>query len=326
MNLKFRAVLESALIATVSAVLLVILFFIPVLNVVIFIWPVSFIVLGVRRGPWAGILGLIIAGSLLGMVFHPFLGFTVVLLNFPLILVLSWATKRRFDLFEYVGMSSGAVLLSALIFLKAFSWFMGQTVFEYIADGIRQFFSSNIVDFSRLIDLYAQLKLIDKPISPGEFAEVVIGQLERFLPVVPSILLIFSLIYGTINMLVSRIALKKLGYVLNGLPEFSDWMLPKGAGLGFMAMLFIAYIGNLLDLRNFEVVFYKVLTLCSFVFSIQGLAVVSFFMKFKMSRIPVFLRAVILGVIFMIAPMFLTSLGILEQLFKLRSVYQRMKP
>jgi uncharacterized protein YybS (DUF2232 family) len=326
MNLKLKAALESALIAAVSAVLLVILPFIPVLNVVVFIWPVPFIVLGARREPWAGILGLMIAGLLLGMMFHPFLGFAVVILNFPLVLVLSWAIKRRFDLFEYIVMSAGAVLLSALAFLKAFSWFMGQTVFEYIASSIRQFFASNIVDFSRMIDLYAQFKVIEKHISPGEFAEVVIGQLEQFVPFVPSMLIIFSLIYGTINMLVSRMALKKLGYVLNGLPEFSDWMLPRGAGLGFMAMLLIAYVGSLLDLRNFEVVFYTVLSLCSFVFSIQGLAVATFFMKLKMSRVPTFLRAVILAVLFMIAPTFLMSLGILEQVFKLRSVYRRMNP
>lgn len=326
MNLKLKAALESALIAAVSAVLLVILPFIPVLNVVVFIWPVPFIVLGARREPWAGILGLMIAGLLLGIVFHPFLGFAVVILNFPLVLVLSWTIKKRFDLFEYIVMSAGAVLLSALVFLKAFSWFMGQTVFEYIASSIRQFFASNIVDFSRMIDLYAQFKVIEKHISPGEFAEVVIGQLEQFVPFVPSMLIIFSLIYGTINMLVSRMALKKLGYVLNGLPEFSDWMLPKGAGLGFMAMLLIAYVGNLLDLRNFEVVFYTVLSLCSFVFSIQGLAVATFFMKLKMSRVPAFLRAVILAVLFMIAPTLLMSLGILEQVFKLRSVYRRMNP
>ncbi|MDN5276295.1 MAG: hypothetical protein PWR01_260 [Clostridiales bacterium] len=326
MNLKLKAALESALIAAVSAVLLVILPFIPVLNVVVFIWPVPFIVLGARREPWAGILGLMIAGLLLGMMFHPFLGFAVVILNFPLVLVLSWAIKKRFDLFEYIVMSAGAVLLSALVFLKAFSWFMGQTVFEYIASSIRQFFASNIVDFSRMIDLYAQFKVIEKHISPGEFAEVVIGQLEQFVPFVPSMLIIFSLIYGTINMLVSRMALKKLGYVLNGLPEFSDWMLPRGAGLGFMAMLLIAYVGSLLDLRNFEVVFYTVLSLCSFVFSIQGLAVATFFMKLKMSRIPAFLRAVILAVLFMIAPTLLMSLGILEQVFKLRSVYRRMNP
>ncbi len=326
MNLKFKAVLESALIATVSAVLLVILPFIPVLNVVVFIWPVSFIVLGARREPWAGVLGLMLAGLLLGVVLHPFLGFAVVILNFPLVLVLSWAIKKRFDLLEYIVMSAGAVLLSALIFLKAFSWFTGQTVFEYIENGIRQFFSSNIVDFSRMIDLYAQLKLIEKPISPGEFADVVIGQLERFMSFVPSMLLIFSLIYGTVNMLVSRIALKKLGYMINELPPFSDWILPKGAGLGFMAMLIIAYVGSLLDLKNFDLVFYTVLSLCSFVFSIQGLAVAAFFMKLKMSRVPILLRAAILGVLFVIAPMFLMSLGILEQLFKLRGTYQRMKP
>lgn len=326
MNFKFKAILESALIATVNAVLLVILSFIPVLNVVVFIWPVSFIVLGVRRGPWAGVLGLTLAGLLVGVVLHPFLGFAAFVLNFPLVLALSWSIKRRFDLLEYIVMSAGAVLLSALVFLKAFSWFMGQTVFEYIEGGIRQFFSSNIVDFSRMIDLYAQLKLIERPVSAGEFADLVIGQLERFMPFVPSMLLIFSLIYGTINMLISRIALKKLGYMINELPPFSDWILPRGAGLGFMAMLLIAYAGSLLNLKNFEVVFYTVLSLCSFVFSIQGLAVVAFFLKHKMRRIPIFFRTVILVILFMLAPMFLMSLGVLEQLFKLRGTYQQMKP
>lgn len=324
MNLKLKVVLESALLAAVSAVLLVILPFIPVLNVVILIWPVPFIVQGVRREPWAGVLGLIIAGLLLGIVFHPFVGFAVFLMNFPLVVVLAWTIKRRLDLFEYIIVSAGAVLVSVLAFLKAFLLFTGQTVFEYMANSIRRFFSSNILDFSRIIDLYAQLKMIEKPVSVVEFAEVIIGQLEQFMPFVPSALIIFSLLYGTMNLLVSRMALKKLGYVLDGLPEFSEWMLPKGAGLGFMAMLFVAYVGSLLHVKNFEVVFYTVLSLCSFVFSIQGMAVLMFFMKLKMGKVPSFLRAVILAVLFMIAPTLLMSIGILEQVFKLRSVYRRM--
>ncbi|MBM7582475.1 uncharacterized protein YybS (DUF2232 family) [Caldicoprobacter guelmensis] len=324
MNLKLKVVLESALLAAVSAVLLVILSFIPVLNVIILIWPVPFIVQGVRREPWAGILGLMVASVLLGIVFHPFVGFAVFLMNFPLVAVLAWTIKRRFDLFEYIVISTGAVLGSALAFLKAFSWFTGQTVFEYIANSIRRFFSSNILDFSRIMDLYAQLKMVERSMSAAEFAEVIIGQLEQFMPLVPSAIIIFSLLYGTMNLLVSHMALKKLGYVLDGLPEFSEWMLPKGAGLGFMAMLLVAYVGTLLHVKNFEVVFYTVLSVCSFVFSIQGMAVLMFFMKLKMSKVPQFLRAVIVAVLFMIAPMLLMSIGVLEQVFRLRSVYRRM--
>jgi uncharacterized protein YybS (DUF2232 family) len=324
MNSNLKSVLESVLIATISTALIIILSFIPVLNVVIFIWPVPFVVLGVRREPWAGIVGLIIAGLLFSIVIHPFLGFVVVVLNFFLVAGLSWAIRKRLDLFENIILSAGAVLFPAIAFFKIFSYFTGRTVFDYLADSIKRFFSYNIMDFSRIADLYYQLKIIEKPVTAEQFAEVLISQLEQFIPFVPALLLIFSLMYGTINMMVSRMVLRKLAYNVNDLPAFSDWMLPRGAGLGFMALLFIAFIGNLLNWRNFDIVFYTVFSLFSFIFSVQGLAVATFFIKLKMSKIPTFLRLLILLGVFMFIPTVLMTLGIIEQVFKLRTVFRRM--
>ena len=100
MNPKLKAVLESVLIATISTVLLIILAFLPVLNIIIFVWPVPFIVIGVRRGLWAGVLSLVLAGLLLGIVIHPLLGIGMVILNIFLVLGLSWAITRKLDLLK----------------------------------------------------------------------------------------------------------------------------------------------------------------------------------------------------------------------------------
>ena len=207
MNPKLKAVLESALIAAISTVLLIILAFVPILNVVILIWPVPFIVIGVRRGPWAGVLGLVLAGLLLGAVLHPLLGIGMVVLNIFLVLGLSWAIVRRLNLFEYIVLSAGTVLISIIGSIKAFSWFMGKTIFEYVTDQFGKFISSNIADFSRIMDLYNQF--LDQPVTPERFTNIIIGQLELMVPFVPAMLIIFALIYGTINLMVSRAALRR---------------------------------------------------------------------------------------------------------------------
>ncbi|NLX70675.1 MAG: DUF2232 domain-containing protein [Clostridiales bacterium] len=322
MNPKLKAVLESALIAAISTVLLIILAFVPILNVVILIWPVPFIVIGVRRGPWAGVLGLVLAGLLLGAVLHPLLGIGMVVLNIFLVLGLSWAIARRLDLFEYIVLSAGTVLISIIGSIKAFSWFMGKTIFEYVTDQFGKFISSNIADFSRIMDLYNQF--LDQPVTPERFTNIIIGQLELMVPFVPAMLIIFALIYGTINLMVSRAALRKLTYDVPELPEFSDWMLPKGAGLGFMITLFVAFLGNMFSIKNFEIVFYTLQSLFSFIFMVQGLAVATFFMKFKMSKIPAVVRTIILVLLFLIIPVMFMSLGIIEQIFNIRRIYRRI--
>ncbi len=322
MNPKLKTVLESALIATISTVLVIILAFLPILNVVIFIWPVPFIVIGVRRGIWAGVLGLVLAGLLIGVVLHPLLGVGMVFLNIFLVVGLSWAIARRLDLFEYIVLSAGSILISVVALIKMFSWFMGKTVFDYIIDNVRAFISSNTNNFSHIMNLYNQL--LEQAVTAEEFVNMVIGQLELFSPFVPAMLIIFSLLYGTINLMVSRMVLKKLGYKVHDLPDFSDWILPRGAGLGFLAILFVAFIGNLLRIKNFEIVFYTLQSLFSFIFAVQGLAVATFFMKIKVRRIPAVVRNIILALLFFIIPMVFMSFGIVEQIFGIRRIYRRM--
>jgi uncharacterized protein YybS (DUF2232 family) len=322
MNLQLKAVLETVLVAAISTVLVIILFFVPVLNIVLFVWPVSFIVIGVRRGSWAGILGLIISGLLLSVIIHPLLGLMMVVFNFFLVVGLSWAMKKQLELFEYIVISAAAVLVSSLLSMKMFSLFMGQSVLEYIEKSIRTFFTSNVIDFSRILDLYYKWNIIEQPMNTAEFIELFIGRLEQFVPFIPASLLVFSLIFGNINFLISRLVLKKFRAEVPEIPEFSDWALPKGAGLGFLAMMVIVFIGNLLKVENFEVVFFTVSSLISFIFTIQGLSVAAFFLKTK--KLSGFLKNLILVVVFMLIPMVLVTLGVLEQIFKLRRAYRRM--
>jgi uncharacterized protein YybS (DUF2232 family) len=323
MNPKLKAVLESVLIATISTVLLIILAFLPILNIIIFVWPVPFIVIGVRRGLWAGVLSLVLAGLLLGIVIHPLLGIGMVILNIFLVLGLSWAITRKLDLFENIILSAGTVLFSIVSFIKVFSWATGKTVFDYVIDRIGAFISGNINYFSRFMDIYNQFS--EQSVTAEEFANQVIGQLELFIPFVPALLIIFSLLYGTVNLVVSRTVLKNLAYKISDLPAFSDWVLPKGAGLGFLVILFIAFAGSLLKLKNFEIVFYTLQSLFSFVFAVQGLSVATFFMKIKMGRLPGVVRNIILALLFVLIPVVFMSVGIIEQIFDIRKIYRRIK-
>ena len=70
------------------------------------------------------------------------LGIGMVVLNIFLVLGLSWAIARRLDLFEYIVLSAGTVLISIIGSIKAFSWFMGKTIFEYVTDQFGKFISA----------------------------------------------------------------------------------------------------------------------------------------------------------------------------------------
>ena len=91
-----------------------------------------------------------------------------------------------------------------------------------------------------------------------------------------------------------------------------------------MITLFVAFLGNMFSIKNFEIVFYTLQSLFSFIFMVQGLAVATFFMKFKMSKIPAVVRTIVLVLLFLIIPVMFMSLGIIEQIFNIRRIYRRI--
>lgn len=319
MKFSLKAVLESILIGLISALLAVVLFFIPILNMAVLLFPVPLIIVGVRKGIWAGVLALVVSSALLGIIINPFLGLMVFVLNVFSVVGLSWAFKRRMQTNECIVLSAASILASILAAFQAFSWIVGQNFFDFLWASLKKFFIANPDSTAAVIELYERLGILEKGYSIEEFAQLLIGQMMELMPLVPSALLIFSVTLGTGIFLLSRWVLKKFRFSVPYVPQFKDWALPKGTGQGFLVIMLIAVIRMFMGIQNFDVVFYTISALFSFVFAVQGLATIAFFLN--VGKLPPVVQILIIIAAFIFASAVLTFIGVFEQIFGFRRAY-----
>jgi len=319
MDNTLKAALESIIVGVATIALAMLLFFIPILNILVLLFPVPFIVVGARRGMLGGIVSLAISCLVLGLLVDPFLGIIAFALNIFIVLSLTIVYKKKLEMNEAIILSAGGVLLSVLLFLQAFTWIRGESFFDFLLNNIKIVLQSNSAILQEFIKQYQALGMLEEAYSAERFIRRIIGQMKDLLPLFPSMLLINSLILGTLSFLVSRFALKKLKVSTPYVPPFRNWSLPRGTGRGFFGIMLIATIGTWMNVSNFDIVLYTVSSMFTFVFTIQGLSVANFFLAEK--GIPGVVVVLILIAAFIFLSVALTFLGIFDQIFGVRRVY-----
>ncbi len=319
MKEPLRATIEGIIVGVLSALLAIILFFIPMLNILVLLFPVPLVVVGVRHGTSAGLISLTVSAMLLGLFIYPHLGIIIFLMNVFIFLSLIVIYNKSLDMNESMVLSAGGTLLSILVTLQAFTWMTGKGFFDFLWDSIKTYFDANSANLQGVIQMYQALGIVDNIQSVDRFAEVLVGQLKDMVPLFPSMLLITSLLVGGANFLVSRFLLKKLRASVPYVPPFKKWSLPRGTGRGFLGLMLVAILGSWVKIPNFDVVLYTISSVFTFVFTVQGLSVVTFFLSQK--RVPGIVGALILVAAFIFLSVALTFLGIFEQIFGVRRAY-----
>ena len=319
MDKTLKAALESIIVGVVTIALAFLLFFIPVLNILVLLFPVPFVVVGARRGILGGIVSLGISCLVLALLVDPFLGITAFTLNILIVLSLIVVYKKNLEMNEAIILSAGGVLLSALLFLQAFTWIRGESFFDFLLNNIKVLLQSNSTNIQGFLKQYQALGMLEEGYSVDRFIQRIIAQMKDLLPLFPSMLLINSLIMGSLSFLISRFVLKKLKVSTPYVPLFRNWSLPRGTGRGFLGIMLIAVIGTWMNVSNFGVVLYTVSSVFTFVFTVQGLSVVNFFLAQK--GLPGVVVVLIMVVAFIFLPVALMLLGIFDQIFSVRKVY-----
>ena len=244
-------------------------------------------------------------------------GFFLIVLPIVLIVLQAWKLGKRSDFYENILLSSGSVLLSILLYLKAYSMRTGQSAFEAVWDSFRQVLTSGVINTDEILSRYHELGMFKNFTSAQQLANFMVQQMKQ---AVPASLLIYSIVYGTFLFLVIRFIMKKSGRSMGPIPAFAEWKLPRGMGFGLIVLLLIALFGSWMGIPSLEVVYSTGTALISFLFRMLGLAVLWFFLKAV--RIPFVFRLLLAAVLYAFLGFGLLLLGILDHVFQLRKRYR----
>jgi len=278
-GLGTRPLVEGALLAALAVALVLLGFYIPLLEpLVLFFWPVPITVIHLRHGLRATLLTLAVAVLALAT----FIG--------PLQALLAGATLGLTGLAFGVSLQRGfkaslTLLVAALTFVVTTLMTLGVSFFFLGVNPLEQL--ARIMQQSMEVSAGLYQRMGVDPAALQGAMQTTGQSLDLLRLTFPAVIILASLGHTFINYQVMRGVLRRLGYDTPSFPPFRHWRLPRYLALGFVAgFLLMAWQPRNPVAVNLYVFFSTVLL-------IQGVAVAYFFLtRFNLPRwLAVFLLA-----------------------------------
>lgn len=218
----------------------------------------------------------------------------------------------------YRGILEGsltAVTGVAIVFL-AFWSMTGATFFHVLSSALSQI---SVKDMN--LASYAMMGL--KQPDPDAM-QVALDQMKEITSLaVPGTLIVISMAIAYLNYGVISWVIGKTGKRISKLPPFRAFSLPKSIVLGSLLIYILAYIAINMGIIDKNLMMFNLEMLFTFVFSIQGLAVVFYFGYFK--RIPKIVVLVVSAVFVFtwLGQTFLFILGLTDVVLDIRKRFSQ---
>jgi uncharacterized protein YybS (DUF2232 family) len=307
-----RALVEGALLSSITIILSLIALYIPVLGVfATLIWPVPIIILGARHSLKTSIMATVVSGIVVAMFEGPFQAFTVVV-GFGLIgICMGLAIRKNYPPFQVLAIGGAASLISKIILIFVSLHIIG-------INPITQEISIMRESLSAINNLYAGMGI--NPDTIKSMTESFESMIDLMVLAIPAILLLASIFDAFLNYVFTKVILARLGQQLEGLTPFWLWKLPPFTVflflLGTLLLMMEGYwqseILNTIGL-NLQMVFY-------FAFLVEGFSLIAFYMgKYNVSRV---FRVILVFMIFFnpIFAQILSWAGMFDILFNFRKI------
>lgn len=297
---KNNKILETILTIGVSTILMLIgIYYLPW---IIPFYSIPFIVLGIKYGINFNIISLIASTFFIGIMTDKLSGIFILLIFMPLSISLNYTIKNRKRPLEILTISTLVMLASLLLVMNIMGDIAGVSVIKQI-EGF----------FTQTINYYVEV-LHDMGVSSYDIFKAkdsLQNNLDEILLIMPSIVIIFSLVTAYLNYLISSITLRRLGYGIASIPRFSRFKLPNNILIGTGIMFLGAFLIKSLKLFYYETIILNITTLISFMFFTQGLSIIDYkLIKMNIRKVP---RGIII-LFFIIIPLgwLISFIGVLD--------------
>ncbi|WP_160722644.1 YybS family protein [Isachenkonia alkalipeptolytica] len=299
-----KALIEASLMATISSFFVISFIYIPFLSLLLILLPVPFLVLATRHGNryvvYSFFITSVIVGALTGIIYPVF----IVLIFGPMTLIMGYFFKRKASAYHVIGVGTLVSILSIFITIQLVDWVAG----IYVIDELIQMLQS-VIDHQ----VAALENMSIEAISREEI-------LSYFVIIIPGAFVVQSLLICFLNYYMTAAVLKRLGVEQQELPEFSNFRWPGNIVLGSFIIFTMSFASRFIEGIYAETLLTNITLIFAFVFFLQGIAFISFFIK--KTRINKPLRMIILGIIVILSPLLtiVAFMGLVDALFDMRKL------
>lgn len=299
-----KGLTEAAMIATLSVIFVLVIFYLPVLSLLLGLVPVPFLVLAVRRGTRYAFFSLIMTSLVIGMLTGVLYGFFVLVLFAPMSLAMGWWIRHRKEPHEVIFIGGASAALAVFVLLQGLAVISGINLVDEMG-----------VMFAEVIHQQAEA------LQGMNFQMAALEEMIRYLLMVMPALIMMQALFGSfINYYLAMAVIRRLMPSDEPLPEFSRFRLPGHVVSGSFLLLALSWMTRFVDRVDHASLLANVTLLIMVVFFMQGISLMSFWIKG--TRVPRWLRIVILMALVLISPMItlIAFLGILDVLADFRKL------
>lgn len=308
-NKKTKAFTESVLIVAIMTVYILLgLNFIPIIGI---LYPIPFVVLGIRNGIKHNVLSILASSITVGILVDLYTGAFIFIIYGPLSIGLAYLIKKRKSSQDILSICTIISLISYLVAIRLVGKVSGINFAHQLDETFKQ-------SLKMQIDVIKDMGLSNYEMYKVE--GILKNAFDYMLLIVPSIVIAFSLFTSYLNYLISSSILRRLGYREMSTPKFSHFRLPGNIILGTFVIFLGSYLIKKFKISYYETIFINVTVLSALIFFLQGLAVISYLLnKMKLSRIP---KIIIMVVITIFIPLsgFISILGLLDAIINFRKI------
>lgn len=307
-NIK-KNILESIIL--ICLMVTYIIYGIQILPLLIFFIPIPFVVVGIRNGIKINIINIVIVSFIISYLLDITTGISLLFFIAPISISFNYCIKTRKRIGETLIISTLALFTSFLVLFIIEKQILNINIMKAVEEMIGENLSTQIA-FLRDMGMtnYEILENVD-------FYE---ATYKTVMVLIPSLMVVFSLIITYVNLLLTSTILRKMGFGAHSVQKFSKLKLPSNIVSGIGMLYLLSYILIKTNVEYSQAFLSNLTFLTGFIFFLQGLAVLDFLLiRTKIKR---FFRFLILGLNILFLPMssIFFLIGLLDQIFDLRKI------
>ena len=253
-NKETNNILEAVLL--VLAMSLFGLFSVYTIPYLLILYPAGFIIFSLRRDIFLSELAMVASLLIMSLVVGGTYSMILLIMYLPFTLCLSYMMKNRRKSLEILGLSTVVFFISILIILSL----VDSTGIGFVAQLEDSF--KGIIEVQ--INMFKDMDLSNYEIA--ETKDLLESAYKYILLIIPTILLIVSLVISYLNYLLSSVGLNKIGIKVNNIPRFSRFRLPSNIMPGVLVMFLVTYIAGKLNFQYIDTITINLVALLGFMF------------------------------------------------------------
>lgn len=314
-----RALTEGAVFASLTALLGIIMTYVPFLQILAYIWATPLVIVSYRNGFKLGIISAIVASVVISIFTTPTNGLLLVLmLGLPGV-VMGLCLKKKVNSHVVILISGGVMALALLLGIIA-SMLMFTPMANQSFDDLNKTFNE-VID--QVEDTYKVFGVNEENI------DLVIRNLRDTFKMLkllfPYIMVTAGVMFAFVNFKFTRLVLSRAGYEIENIRKFSMWRIPNKLVIPITITLLAVLMLKINKVEFALILTENLFMIIMLIFTVVGLSLLTYYIDIFASKyeIPKALK-IILVIIFAIAlRQMLVMITMVNIAFNLRLIPKR---